>query len=444
MTASTPDAPAAPDGEPATTAEIDELVRGELDGQAPGAAIAVVRSGVALFTGCYGHADLEWRQPVTPTTVFKLASLSKPLTALTVMVLERDGLLDLDAPIAAYLPDYPRHAAEVRVRHLLTHTSGIPDFVTLPSFFSGASRLDHTDAEVRAHFADLPLEFEPGSRYGYSNSGYRLLDMIVARVAGASFAEVLTERVFRPAGMGDSRLLADEAIVPQRARGYRPVAGGYVNADYVSMTVPGGAGGLGSTLDDLLRFDRALREGVPVDAAVLERACTPVRLTGGRTEGYGLGWALTTYRGRLAVHHAGGIPGFSCLYVRVPEEDTSVVVLTNGEGFFCSRLARQLIDAVLRLPAPEHATVRVPDAELAARAGSYSDNLGAIDVAAEPGVLVVCQADRSHRMRPVDPVTYVDDADPDVVLRFHDGEPVACCTLTYPLSWITGYRGPTR
>jgi CubicO group peptidase (beta-lactamase class C family) len=441
MTASAPGAVTPPQRPEVDAAEIDELVRGELDGQTPGAAVAVVRSGVPLFARCFGHADLEWGQPVTPVTVFRLASLTKPLTALAVLLLERDGLVDLDAPVRAYLADYPRHADAVRVRHLLTHTSGIPNFVTLPSFAGSASRADHTDAEVRALFADLPLEFEPGSRYGYSNSGYRLLDMIVSRVSGTSFSRVLAERVFGPAGMADTRLLSDEAIVPRRARGYRPAPDGYANADYVSMTVPGGAGGVGSTLEDLLRLDRALRDGVPADAALQRRMSTPVRLTCGRTEGYGLGWALSTYRGRRLVHHAGGINGFSCIYVRVPEEDASVVVLTNSEAFVCTRLARKLLDAVLRLPATVCPPVILPPDELRARSGSYADNLGAVEVTAEPDALVVRYADRTHRMRPVDPVTYVDADDPDVRLRFHDGEASACCTLSYPVSWLTGYRG---
>lgn len=143
---------------------IDGLLGRLLDGKVPGAAIAVTRAGETVFSLCHGMADLEWQRPVTPTTVFGLASLSKPFTALTVMLLARDGLLDIDAPISTYLPFDMPHAAEVRVRHLLSHTSGIPNFVLQPWFTGNVSRLDHTDEELVARFASPPLLFEPGAR----------------------------------------------------------------------------------------------------------------------------------------------------------------------------------------------------------------------------------------------------------------------------------------
>jgi D-alanyl-D-alanine carboxypeptidase len=269
---------------------LDALVTRHLDGRVPGAALAVVRSGETVFSRCHGMADLEWRQPVTPTTVFRLASLSKPFTALTAMLLARDGLLDLDAPVSRYLSHPLPHAGTVRVRHLLSHTSGIPNFVVQPSFAGRTSRIDHTDEEVVARFASLPLHFEPGSRYSYNNSAYRLLDMVVAGVTGGSFADALTERVLAPAGMTDTRVLSDQEIVPERARGYDADGpDGFANAPYVSMTLPGGAGGMGSTLRDLARFDRALSAGVVADEQMQRRLFQPVTLTGAGARA--TGWA---------------------------------------------------------------------------------------------------------------------------------------------------------
>ena len=412
----------------------------QVDGRVPGAAMALVRRGEPLFAGCYGLADLEWRRPVTPTTVFRLASLSKPFTALTVLLLEQDGLLDLDAPIGEYLPGYPAHAAEVRVRHLLTHTSGIPNFTRQSDFDGKASRIDHTDGDVLARFAALPLEFEPGSRYAYCNSGYRLLDMIAAGVSGAPYADVLAERVLTPAGMHDTRVLSDEAIVPERARGYHNGPDGFVNAPYLSMTIPGGAGGLGSTLEDLLRFDRALREGTLAGAALQRRLFTPVRLSGGRAEDYGLGWVFNTYRGRRLVYHDGGIEGFASLYVRVPDEDLSIIMLTNLGGHSHAPAAVELIDTVLQLPPPEYEPVDLPTSALDARVGSYTDGNGVVEITAERGQLVVRHGDGVHLMRPLDPATYFAADDPDLVLHFHDQDPEPSCTLRSPLGWITGYR----
>ena len=427
-------------GMPATA---EELFAGFLADRVPGAALAVVRSGVPVLTYCHGMADLEWRQPVTPTTVFRVASLTKPFTALAILLLADEGLLDIDEPIAKYLPDHPDHWQAITIRHLLTHTSGIPNFVLRPGFAGRTSRIDHTDADVRALFATLPLDFEPGSRYGYSNSGYRLLDMIAAEVSGTKFADLLADRVFVPAGMTDSRVLTDADIVPERASGYRRVEGGFANAPYVSLTVPGGAGGVGSTLADLLRFDAALRHGAFSDVRLHERMFRPVRLNGGRTEGYGLGWALSTYRGRHIKHHAGGIEGFSCLYLRIPEEDASVVMLTNLELFQCAAPARRLIDRMLALPQADPTPVDLPQSVLNGRTGTYANTTAEFTVTAKPGCLLVTMGDGAHRMRPISETTYVAETDGDLVLRFHDDDPDGAATMEFPLWSCTGYRVPS-
>ncbi|GIG66818.1 serine hydrolase domain-containing protein [Phytomonospora endophytica] len=398
----------------------------------PGAAVAVRQGPEPRYRSCHGFADLEWGRPVTPTTVFRLASLSKPFTALTVRLLAAAGVIDLDAPIARHLPDLP-HGDRVTPRHLLTHTSGIPNFVTRPGFRGGITRRDHTDDEVIALFAGLPLDFEPGTRYGYSNSGYRLLDVIASRAAGAPFAELAAEHVFAPAGMTATRVLCDEAIVPERARGYQRDGEGFVNAPYVSMTIPGGAGGMGSTLDDLLAFDTAVRDGV----FDLPGLYDPVRLDCGRTEGYGHGWYRSVYRGRDVAFHAGGIEGFSAIYVQVPAEDLSVVLLTNLGGFRCGLVARAAIDVVLDLAEPVRPTIHVAPATLCSLAGAYVHQAGELTVEADGDTLLVTHAGEPRRMRPVAARTFADLDDPDVTLDFHDGGAAALCL---PLSWVTGHR----
>lgn len=424
-------------------AATDALLAAFVPDRVPGAALAVVRSGSPVFTHCHGMADLEWRQPVTSTTVFRLASLSKPFTALAILLLSDDGLLDVDTPITEYLPDCPDDWRRVTVRHLLTHTSGIQNFVLQPGFAERTSRLDHTDEQLRALFADLPLHFEPGTRYGYSNSGYRLLDMIGAHVTGMPFADVLRQRVFGPAGMVDTRVLTDDDIIAERASGYRRTPDGFTNAPYLSMTIPGGAGGVGSTLADLLRFDAALRHGAFADASLHERMYSPVRLACGRTESYGMGWGLSTYRGRHMKHHAGGIEGFSCVYVRVPEEDVSVIMLTNLELFHCVVPARRLIDSMLTLPRAAQKPVDLPDDALRVRAGTYADPISEFTVEPRHGGLAVTMDGHRHRMLPLDRHTFVDEEDSDTVLTFHDGDPDEPATMTFPMWSCTGYRVPS-
>ncbi|MYS19285.1 serine hydrolase [Streptomyces sp. SID4948] len=433
---------------------MDAMVREQVGGGEPGVAVAVTQEGVVVHQGCYGLADVEWRQQVTPDTVFALASLTKPFTALAAVLLARDGALDLDAPLTDYLDGYPDPHGLLRLRHLLTHTSGIPNFVTAPGFLDGPQRLDRSPEQFVGLFAHLPLDFAPGTRYGYSNSGYRLLDLIIERAAGAPFGQVLHDRVLAPAGMSRARMLDNARLVDRRARGYeradpdspdgRSITGdadGWRNADYISATVTGGAGGLGATLEDLIAFDHALRDRLLVDRALEKRLHTPVALADGRTEGYGLGWVLSHYRGTPTVGHAGGIEGFSSYYGRLPEHDTGVIVLSNRGGFDAMGLARRLIDHLLRLPEPAArlATVRHRPERWT---GTYTDTVGAsAQLVVHEGDLVLLHGGRRRRMVPLDAATYADPRDPGVLLRCHPaGSWLASITVTHPFTWFTGHR----
>lgn len=422
---------------------IDDLVMAMTGAGGPGAAVAVVCDGQTAYRGCFGLADVEWRQAVAPDTVFALGSVSKPLTAMTVMLLSRDGLIDIDAPVSAYLPSYPGPGRTASVRNLLTHTSGIPNFLTLPGFRDRAAHLDHTPGELIERFAGLPLDFAPGSRYGYSNSGYRLLDIIVETVAGRPFAEVLTERLFQPAGMTTAQLLTDRAVIPSRARGYEVSSGGGIAAArHLSMTITGGAGGLAAALDDMVAFDRTLRDQCLVGLDMEQEMLTRVQLSSGRTEGYGLGWVLTSYRGAPVVSHAGGIDGYSSFYARFPSRDTSIIILTNRDGFNCYRLARKITDEIAGLPGPAE-TDPIPGPLPAALEGSYRNTLSSAQISPDGDRLLVEHAGITRRMTPVGAANFIDENDPDVRLHFHatDGNPEAI-TIDFPFTWFTGYKTP--
>ncbi|MEV6603526.1 serine hydrolase domain-containing protein [Kutzneria sp. NPDC051319] len=421
-------------------ARVEYVLDCHLRSQVPGAALALTHAGEPILTKCYGLADLARRQLVQPTTVFRLASLSKPFTALVIMLLERDGLLDVDAPIRYYLPGYPAHAARVTVQHLLTHTSGIPNCTGQPGYVDIMSNSRRTDADLLACFVEAGLDFEPGSRYGYSNSGYRLLDMIAEQVTGMPFGTIVTERIFAPAGMHHSLLLNDTTNTSDLARGYTGSADSFGNAAYVNIALTGGAGGIGSTLEDLLRFDQALRTESIADAALQRRLFSPTRLATGRAEGYGLGWKLGAYRGHGLIYHGGAIQGFTCLYLRLPDDDLGIILLTNLQGFPARNIARRLIDTVLEQPPVERPLIPLPQSAVDSRAGAYANTDHRLDITAELGHLIVSFLDRCHRMAPVDRTIYVAQDDPDITLTFHDGGPEAACTLHYPLWWCTAYR----
>ncbi|HEY7976389.1 MAG TPA: serine hydrolase domain-containing protein, partial [Ktedonobacterales bacterium] len=339
------------------TDQIDAIVHARTNPNGPGVAIAVVRAGQVIHSRGYGMAQIEWRQPIAPDTVFGIGSTSKPFTAMAILLLRAEGKLSLSDPITAYLPDYQTHGQIITIAHLLTHTSGIPNFVTLPGFWEGDTAHDHTHAELRARFEQLPLQFAPGARYSYNNSAYCLLGMVIETLSGMPYGEFIQQRIFTPLGMAHSHYFAPHAVISQRAEGYAPVEGGpqgtYERALYMSTTLQYAAGALGSTVEDLARWDLALRDGRLLDHATQATMTTPTRLTDGHTVGYGMGWGLSTYRGKRVIHHAGGVPGCTAFYGRFPDDDLSIIVLSNWNLFDSGGLAAPIADLLLDLPTPQ-------------------------------------------------------------------------------------------
>lgn len=413
----------------------------------PGVAVGVVSGDEVVARYCRGLADLEWQQPVTPDTVFRIASLTKPFTATVVVLLAQDGLVDLDATVDSYVPGHTPHGDRITVRQLLNHTAGIPNFLTVPSFLAdGHDRHDLDAADTLAMVAALPLDFEPGSRFGYSNSGYRLLELLVETVTGRSYPDLVEAHVTGPLGMRATSYPDDREVIPRRARGYSTADGTARPAAYMSPFLPGGAGGLVSTLDDLLRWHRALREGgAPFGRAALASMWAPATLTDGRSVGYGLGWEILRYRGRQVVCHSGGIYGFACFYGHLaaddPAEDLGLVVLANDDDRNANRLARRIAEQVLDDPPQPAAPVSLSADALARRAGRYRDTIRSAEVESTGDALLLHSAVRELRLVPVSEVDFVAADDPEVTLRFHDdeGAPTAC-TLAEPFFSYTAYR----
>lgn len=364
---------------------LDALMAERVAPHGPGLAVAVIRGGKVVYQRCRGLASLEWSQPVAPDTVFALASLTKPFTAQCILLLEDANKLHLSDSVASYLPDIPWLDPQITIAHLLTHTSGVANYVRQPGFWPEVARRDHTTAELAAYIGSFPRDFAPGENYSYSNSGYALLGMLIETVTGTPYGDYVREAIFMPLGMRHSRYLSDAEAVPRRAVGYeRQVessASGshelqYERAPFLSHTVVYASGALGSTLNDLIRWDAALREGQFLPEGVDARMTTRLMLNDGRRLGYGLGWGLSTYRGHAVAHHAGGVPGFSTLYVRFLKDDFSVIILSNLGGFDAGALAAAIANHALNLPAPEwQATVATLE-ELDAAVGIYTNYNG--------------------------------------------------------------------
>jgi CubicO group peptidase (beta-lactamase class C family) len=306
---------------------VDRYLRAELARQRiPGMSVAILRGDSVLLARGYGFADLEHRVPATDSTLYQSGSLGKPFTAAAIVTLATEGKLGLDDPIRRYFPGGPAAWEAVTVRHLLTHTSGIPDYTDgLVDY-----RRDYTEDELVATAARLPLEFAPGTSWSYSNTGFALLGFLVRRVTGRVYGDWLRERVFGPLGMRTARVISESDIVPNRAAGYELVEGVTRNQQWVSPTLNTTAdGSLYLSVKDLTRWAIGLNHARMPDSAALAMSWTPVRLRSGATYPYGFGWMLDHQRGSPRTGHTGAWQGFKTSLQRYPESDLTVIVLAN-------------------------------------------------------------------------------------------------------------------
>lgn len=319
--------------------QMDAVVSTYVPGQFTGA-VLVGRGDQILFSRGYGLADIEWNIRNTPTTRFRIGSITKQFTAAAILLLEERGDLSVDDPVATYLPDSPDSWDNITIFHLLTHTAGVPDFTGFPGF-AQMRRFPITPAETVASFMDEPLDFEPGSDFSYSNSGYVLLGHLIEVVSGQSYEEFLSENIFAPLAMSGSGYDWSWKVIPQRASGYSSGAAGTANADFVDMSVPYAAGALYSTTEDLLRWTSGLFGGDLLSAGSLDKMTTPVR------EDYAFGLLVTTEDGRRVIRHHGGISGFSATLEYYPDQELTVAVLANLAGAENSEIASELGRIVL-------------------------------------------------------------------------------------------------
>jgi CubicO group peptidase (beta-lactamase class C family) len=298
---------------------------------APGASVLVIRDGRVVLSRAYGLADLEARTPATARTNFRLASLSKQFTATAIMLLAKDGRLRYDDRVADHLPGFPSYGADITIRHLLTHTSGIWAY---EDFVPDTATVQVKDRDVLALLDRARgTYFTPGSAYRYSNSGYVLLALVVEQVSGQRYARFLHDRIFAPLGM-DSTVAFENGIstVPQRAFGYTERASGFARTDQSPTSATLGDGGIYTSIHDLVAWDRALDDGTLVGTEALRTAWTSATLTDGTTTGYGFGWVVDRDARGLRLSHHGETRGFTNAILKYPERRLTVVVLTNRTG----------------------------------------------------------------------------------------------------------------
>jgi D-alanyl-D-alanine carboxypeptidase len=328
---------------PDLTRQLDAELARHFRPDQPGATVLVRKGEQVLLRKGYGLANVATRRPTRPELVYRLGSITKPFTAAAIMLLADQGKLSVSDDIRKHLPTYPTHGATITIEHLLTHTSGIPNYTDQPGFGQRIGE-DVEPAALVGWFKDLPLEFPPGTRMKYSNSGYHLLGLIIEKVSGMGYARFVSQRIFAPLGMSASGY-GDDPKLDQAVGHDRGNQGPARPAPTINMKIPYAAGALVSSVDDLARWDSAIRAGKLLKKESWQRTFTRPSLSDGTASDYGYGWALGKVDGRPAQRHGGGIPGFTTHLLRMPEEGLLVVVLVNSlpgptdPGLLAHRLA---------------------------------------------------------------------------------------------------------
>jgi CubicO group peptidase (beta-lactamase class C family) len=357
----------------ADTAALDRIFTPLAGDTTPGFAVLIRQNGQTLFEKGYGVRDLKSHSKIDSVTDFRLASFTKQFTAMAIMLLVHDGKLSYDRTLTQIFPAFPAYGKAITVRHLLTHTGGLPDYEDLmDEMEKGRPPLWTTTRQIQdAEVLDLlqrqtQAKFAPGSSWDYSNSGYVVLGLIVAKVSGQPFGDFLRARIFQPLHMDRTlAFVVGKNTVPDRAFGHSRKDGGFVETDQSPTSATLGDGGVYSNLEDLSKWDAALAAHTLLGAEEMRAAWTPVKLASGaatfwpRTPGgdnlapgkpvsYGFGWFLDPYRGNTRMWHSGSTQGFRTVISRFPDRKLSVIILCNRTDLEPTELALKVADLLLQ------------------------------------------------------------------------------------------------
>ncbi|NPV83643.1 MAG: beta-lactamase family protein [Candidatus Aminicenantes bacterium] len=343
---------------------VEALVRKTVGADEPGLALALVQDGRVLFRAGRGVADIRSGRPIDTGTNFRLASLTKQFTATAIMLLVREGKLDYETHLTDIFPDFPEYGKEITIRHLLTHTSGLPDYENLMP--EAKPNLPVEDQQIN-DYQVLELlkgekqgKFRPGTNWDYSNSGYVVLGLIVEKVSGMAFGIFLSEKIFKPLGM-KATVLYEKGIseVENRAFGHVPKDGNWIVRDQSLTSATRGDGCIYSSVDDLILWDKAWKEGTLLSREEMALALTPVEVPQkgpvdpySQPAAYGFGWFLNPWKGYQRAWHYGETAGFRTAIHRFLETGLTVIVLCNREDIEASGLALRLGDIFLAGKAP--------------------------------------------------------------------------------------------
>jgi CubicO group peptidase (beta-lactamase class C family) len=336
-------------------------------------AVLVARGDQVLFSRSYGSANLELGVANSPDTRFRIGSLTKQFTAAAILLLEERGKLSTGDPVKKFHAEAPGAWDRITLAHLLTHTSGIPNFTTFPDYAS-FSLAPTTPADNVAHFRDKPLDFEPGTKFRYSNSGYIVLGLIVEKASGVPYEKFLADEILEPLGLKDSGYDSNAMILPNRAAGYSPSPQGRRNAPYENMSVAYAAGAMYSTVGDLHRWNQALWGGKLLTAASLEKMQTAPSLPDGIPSSYAFGIGVNQRAVGKVIEHSGGVEGFNSKLAYYPSDGMTVVALANlstpTADLIVNKIGSVARGEAVVLPS-ERVAIRLPAKTLREYLGTY-------------------------------------------------------------------------
>ena len=328
-------------------ARIDSLILNVLKDKAgPGGVFMVAKNGKPIYNKAFGKANVELDVNLNNENVFQLGSMTKQFTAIAILVLEEQGKLNVKHAVSKYVPDYPA-GDSITIHHLLTHTSGIKDFTKMKSLRDIAQK-EMTPKMLVDFFKNEPIDFKPGEKFDYNNSGYVLLGYIIELVSGESYEDFIKKHIFQKVGMNRSFYATDRQLIFKRAYGYQKKESVYVNKTVISYSVPFASGSLMSTTNDMLTWQNALTHNVLLKAETIEKAFSKYKLNSGAEFTYGYGWHIKEINGTPAREHGGSIFGFKTMGVYIPGKDIYVIGLTNCDCNSPTQLVKDIAALVLK------------------------------------------------------------------------------------------------
>ncbi|MDC1505492.1 serine hydrolase [Winogradskyella sp.] len=361
------------------TQQFDDIVSQYYDNaDAPGATILIAKNGKTIYRKAVGKSSLELDVDMVPENVFMLASITKQFTVVAILMLEEQGKLSLDDPITKFVPDYPTLGKTITIHHLLNHTSGIKSYTDIGNLVEVA-RNDMTLDELIDYFKNEPMDFDPGEAFNYNNSGYVLLGKIIEVISKDTYENFIEKTIFERLGMTNSSYGNNRELVKNRVEAYEEAENGYVNASYLSMTIPHAAGALISTIDDMLKWQNALTNNTLITAASLDKAINGSDLNSGEHLDYGYGLGELNLKGSKGYTHSGGIFGTSTNGIYLIEEDVYVIGLSNCSCNDIETVTRNLAATAIGKPYPTMKDViKLSEDKLKQWVGAYEFEDGAI------------------------------------------------------------------